>query len=286
MRLSLSDDQALLLETTRRLLDDHNPMTRVRELVDDPLGYDPAVWAKGADLGWFSMLIPEQFGGGSISGDGLIDLAIVAEALGAGLYGGPFLPTNVVAAAIAEMGTREQCDRYLPGIAAGERTATWAVAEVDRDWSAKPDTLRAVARGNDLVLNGSKTWVAHAASADVLLVVAAADDGPVYLLVEREAPGVTVEPLKALDLTNRFAEVRFEDVAVSSDAVLDPHKDNVNTDRILQVALCLVCADSNGVTDRGLDITVQYSKDRIAFGRPIGSYQALKHRMANYRVQL
>jgi alkylation response protein AidB-like acyl-CoA dehydrogenase len=287
LQLSLSDDQSLLVDTCRRLLEDHNPVTRVRELIDDPVGFDRSLWARGAELGWFSMLVPEEYGGGSVSGQGLVDLSLVAEELGRGLYPGPFLSTNVVAAAITELGTDEQKARYLPGIAAGDIIATWALAEPDRDWSATPSSLTATRSSRGFLLNGLKTTVQHGGSADLILVTASTPEGPAHFLVEPAATGVSVDPLVALDLTSRFSELRFDGVELDGGALLGRVGDAAASAELLQqIALCLQCADSNGVTDRGFAMTVQYSKDRVAFGRPIGSYQALKHRMAWYRVQL
>ena len=287
MEIGLSEDQQLFRETTRQALAQHSPLTRVRGLIEDPEGLDRAMWRRGADLGWYSMMVPEQYGGGSVSGAGLVDLAIVAEELGRMVHPGPFHPTNVVAFGLAEFGTPAQREEFLPKIAAGELIASWGFAEPDAEWSAAAVSLTAKRVGKGYLLDGVKTCVQDALVADQLLVTARAPEGLTQFLVPRETPGVTVEPLETLDLARRLADVRFSGVAVSDELrVGEAGGAAAAVERQLQVALVLQCADSSGAADQGLAITVQYAKDRVAFGRPIGSYQGLKHRMADHRMRL
>ncbi len=287
MEVGLSQDQQLFRETCQKALADLCPLTRVRELIDDPVGFDRSTWAQGGELGWYAMLVPEAYGGGTVSGEGLVDLTIVAEELGRMIHPGPFLATNIVAFALAEFGSPEQAERYLGSIATGETVASWAFAEHDRDWSAGSISLTATASGDGFVLDGTKAYVHDAQSADVLLVTATGPAGLTQFLVPTDTAGVTVEPLACLDLARRLADVRFSSVEVGPDAVVgSPGTAAAAVERQLQVAMVLVCAETNGATDRGLGITVQYAKDRVAFGRPIGSYQALKHRMADHRMWL
>src|SRR4051812_19403134 len=159
MEIDLSEDQQLFRDTCRKALEARSPMTRVRELIDSPEGFDRAVWDQGGELGWYAMLVPEQYGGGSVSGDGLIDLTIVAEELGRMVHPGPFQATNIVALALAESGTPEQREQYLPQLASGELIGTWAFAEPDRDWSADAVTLTATPKGDGFVLDGVKAYV-------------------------------------------------------------------------------------------------------------------------------
>ena len=286
MEIGLSEDQQLFRETCRRALEERSPLARVRELIDDPVGFDRKVWSQGGELGWYAMLVPEQYGGGSVSGEGLVDATIVAEELGRMVHPGPFHATNVVAFALAEFGTPAQREQYLPGLASGELIGTWAFAEPDRDWTA-PAALTATPSGRGFVLDGVKTYVQDAHVADLLLVTASTADGLAQLIVPNGTPGVSVEPLEGLDLARRLSTVRFTAVEVPAGAVVgSPGQAAGAVERQLQVAVVLQCADTNGATDVGLAMTVQYSKDRVAFGRPIGSYQALKHRMADHRMWL
>ena len=287
MEIQLSEDQQLFRETCRRALEARTPLSRVRELIDDPVGYDPAVWAQGGELGWYAMLVPEQYGGGSMSGEGLVDATIVAEELGRMIHPGPFHATNVVASALAEAGTPDQREQYLPSIASGGLIGTWAFAEPDRDWTAASVALTAKPSGKGFVLDGIKAYVHDAQAAGLLLVTAVAAQGLTQFVVAKDTPGVTVEPLESLDVARRLANVRFDGVEVGADAVVGaPGDAAAAVERQLQVALVLQCAETNGATDVGFAMTVQYSKDRVAFGRPIGSYQALKHRMADHRMWL
>jgi alkylation response protein AidB-like acyl-CoA dehydrogenase len=287
MDIDLSEDQLLFKETCRRALEQRSPISRVRELIDDPVGFDPGVWAQGGELGWYAMLVPEKCGGGSVSGEGLVDLTIVAEELGRMVHPGPFQATNIVAFALAEFGSSDQRERYLPDIASGESIATWAFAEPDREWSGAATALTATPAGAGFVLDGIKSYVHDAQAADLLLVTALAPDGLTQLVLAKDTPGITIEPLQCLDVARRMADVRFSSVEVPAEAVVGvPGHAGEAVERQLQVALTLQCAELAGVTDQGLAMTVQYAKDRVAFGRPIGSYQALKHRMADHRMWL
>jgi alkylation response protein AidB-like acyl-CoA dehydrogenase len=287
MEIGLSDDQQLFRETTRQALEKHSPITRVRDLIGDPGGFDREMWRRGAELGWYAMLIPEQYGGGSVSGAGLVDLTIVAEELGRMVHPGPFHAANVVAFALAESGSPAQREEFLPKIAAGELIASWAFAELDKDWSASGVALTAAPSGKGFVLDGVKSFVQDPLSADLFLVTALAPEGLTQFLVPRSSSGVNIEPLEVLDVARRIGNVRFAGVQVEKEALVgELGRASAAIERQLQVALVLQCADSNGATDQGFAMTVQYSKDRVAFGRPIGSYQALKHRMADHRMRL
>ncbi len=281
MEIALSDDQQLFRDTTRRALQERCPVSRVRELIEDPVGFDRDVWQQGGELGWFAMLVPEAHGGGSVSGSGLIDATIVAEEMGAMVHPGPFQATNIVAAAINNAGSEGQRAEHLPAIAAGLEIATWARCDVaNAELSATPSA-------SGFVLGGAKTLVHDGQNADVLLVTALAPAGATQFLVRADHPGVIIEPLETLDLARRFATVRFDGVEIGADAVLGrPGGADDDVEQQLQVALVLQCAETNGATAHGLAMTVEYAKERVAFGRPIGSYQALKHRMADHRMWL
>lgn len=287
MELSLSGDQQLFRDTCRRALEQYAPMSRVRELIDDPVGFDRSAWSKGGELGWYATLVPEEHGGGSVSGDGLVDLCIVAEELGHYLHPGPFLATNIVAFALAESGSKELCEEHLPGLVSGETIGTWAFAEGDQRWSATSVQLTARPADGGYVLDGVKSFVHDAQAADIFLVTARSAEGLCQMVVPAAAPGVTVHPLDSLDLARRMGEVTFSGVEVPAAAVVGNQVDaHAAIERQLQVAMVVHCAESNGVTDAGFAMTLQYTKDRVAFGRPIGSYQALKHRMADHRMWL
>jgi alkylation response protein AidB-like acyl-CoA dehydrogenase len=285
--LELSEDQELLRATTRRFLESQCPLPVVRSLEQEPAGYDAAYWGQGAELGWTSMLVPEADGGGSLSGEGLLDLVIVAEELGRLVSPGPLVPTNVVADAVARRGTPAQRQAVLPGIVAGEVVAAWARVEPGVGIDAAAVTCRADRRDEGWVLRGRKLPVEAAAQAGHLLVTAMADDGLTQFLVPADTPGVDVTPMRSLDLTRRFAAVDLADVALGDEAVVGEVGGAAgDVERQLHVAAVLACAESAGATDRVLEFTLEYLDDRYSFGRPLSSYQALKHRCADMKMWL
>jgi alkylation response protein AidB-like acyl-CoA dehydrogenase len=285
--LDLSPDQELFRETTSKFLSASWPTTTVRQWIDDPVGFDRDAWAQGAELGWTSLLVPEAFGGGSISGEGVCDLAIVAEELGHALFAGPVLPTNLVAFALARSGSEELAARHLPAFADGSEIAAWAASEDDDRWLAEGGAVTATPSGDGFLLSGVKTPVQDAHVADQILVSTRDTEGVTQFLVPRTAPGVSVEVLESLDLTRRFCRVRLDAVEVPRSAVVGTvQRGDAQLELQFSLALALQCAETVGATDALFDITLQYAKDRKAFGRPIGSYQALKHRLADMLLWL
>jgi alkylation response protein AidB-like acyl-CoA dehydrogenase len=285
--LDLSDGQNLFLETTRKFLTTNWPVQAVRRLVDDPVGLDRAVWEKGAGLGWTAMLVPEDRGGGSISGHGVADLAIVAEELGRFLFVGPVLPCNVVAFALARWGTDEQAEAHLPGLVSGSEIGVWAGAEGNDRWGAEDVTMEAVPSGDGFRLSGVRSPVQDAHVADRLLVSARTPGGVTQFLAPSDAPGVSITQLARLDLARRFSRVQFDPVELPASAVVgevDRATDAIDSQ--LALALALQCAETVGATDRAFEMTLAYVKDRKSFGRPIGSYQVLKHRLADMLLWL
>ena len=287
MEVDLTDDQEFFRSTTRKFLEAECPLATVRALEDDADGFSPTYWKRGAELGWTSMLVPEEQGGGSLTGEGLLDLVLVAEEMGRLVSPGPLLPTSVVADAIASAGSAEQRDAVLPGIVAGEVIAAWAFAEPRARWRAEGVALTATRAGDGYVLAGRKTPVEAAAQAHQLLVTARTDEGLTQFLVPADAPGVTITPLKSLDLVKRFATVDFDDAAVPASAVVGTvGAAEGDVERQLQVAIALQCAETCGALERVLEFTLEYLNDRYSFGRPLSSYQALKHRIADLKTWL
>jgi alkylation response protein AidB-like acyl-CoA dehydrogenase len=277
VELELSEDQAFFQQTTRKFLAAECPIATVRSLESSPDGYAADYWIRGAELGWTSMLVPEADGGGSLSEHGLLDLVLVAEEMGRLVSPGPLVPVNVVAAALARSGTAEQKAAVLPGLLDGSSVAAWC--------GPRPVTATATADG--LVLDGTSAPVEAGAQAAHLLVVADRGDGLTQVLVPAGAPGLTVTPLGGLDLVRRFAEVRLDAVSVPASAVLGAiggAADDV--EHQLQVAVTLQCAETVGATDRMFERTLEYLGDRYSFGRPLSSYQALKHRVADDKMWL
>ena len=191
------------------------PITSTRALEHDERGFDPAVWRRAAELGWTSLLAPASLGGGSLSDNPVVDLAIVAEEMGRMVAPGPLLPVNVVVDALARSGPPALVDAVVPGLMSGATTAAWALAEAADVWGVEGLGDAVLAEdGADLLLSGRKRFVEAAAGADVVLVSALAPTGPTQVLVAADAPGLTVVPGRSVDLVRRFADLRFESVRV------------------------------------------------------------------------
>jgi alkylation response protein AidB-like acyl-CoA dehydrogenase len=286
VNLELTADQAFFRETTQRFLETETPISVVRQLHDLDRGFDLGWWRQAAELGWTSLLVDERAGGGSLSGRPVADAAIVAEELGRALGPGPFLPVNVVATALSSSGGAGHAT-ILTSLVNGDAIATWALGEPASRWEAAGISTTAEIHGDDIVVTGTKRYVEAAPTADQLLVVARTGAGLTQVLVPAGARGVTVRRSNSLDLGRRFGEVRLEGVRLPLDAVVGEvggAADDI--ERQLEVALVLQCAETVGSLDRVFAFTLAYMGDRYAFGRPISSYQALKHRVADLLLQL
>ncbi|BCK55083.1 acyl-CoA dehydrogenase family protein [Nocardia wallacei] len=281
-------DQRFFQSTTRDFLADTMPVSTVRALGEAGTGFDRQWWRRGAELGWTAMLAPENLGGGTISGRPMTELALIATELGRACAPGPFVTTNAVLAGLASAaGTHS---RVVTAVLAGAEVATWAIYEPGRGFPPltidAPGT-RAVPDGSGYRLAGVKDRVESADQADLFLVTARGPEGPVQVLVHADAPGVTVTPGWTLDLVRRTARVSFDDVAVDADAVVHTGDDAAAAVRAQALtAATLTAAEMVGATERALEATLGWLSDRYTFGRPLASYQALKHRMADNKTWL
>lgn len=284
MLLQLSSDQEFFRETTARFLTELVPVAEIRRLRDDPAGFAPDYWRRGAELGWTSLLVGEDHGGGSISGEGLVDLTVVAHEFGRHAAPGPLVATNVVAAALSATGT--QAD-LVAALLDGSAVATWAVAEGPPHDALGSIGLDIRVDGDDVVVSGVKRPVESAAQASHVLVTGRTGDGLTQVLVPLDAAGVSVAPMKTVDLTRRFSVVTFDGVRLPADAVLGQvGKADGDVERQLLHALVILNAESVGAMQRAFDLTVEWAFDRYSFGRPLASYQALKHRFADMKSWL
>ncbi|HUZ09620.1 MAG TPA: acyl-CoA dehydrogenase family protein [Acidimicrobiales bacterium] len=284
MRFDLTEEQAFFSETTRKFIQSRGALTATRDRWERPEGFDLPYWREAAELGWAAAFVPEDLGGGSVSGRPVQDAAIVAEEMGRMVAPGPFLAVNVVAAAIAEQGTAAQRAEWLPGIVSGEMVGSWAVEEDGATWSGTLPTVSATAeveRG-ELVLNGAKAYVEAAGQADLFLVTARTGGALSQLLLPADTPGLTVTPGRSIDLSRRFGRLHLDGVRLPASAVLGtPGEGTGAVERQLQIALALQCAETVGAAQQAFEVTIDYARDRFAFGRPIASFQALKHRIAD-----
>jgi len=284
--LDLTSDQELLRETAARFIQSACPLSVVRELSAQHGPTSPDYRRQAGELGWFAMLVPDELGGGNVSGNGVLDAAIVGEERGRFLQPGGFVPVNAVARGLALEGSTDQQAKVLPALASGEATATWAVAGGHDGW--RPDGgARAEARGAGFVLTGSKTLVQDGDSCDWALVTAGSDAGPSQFLVPAGTPGVTVRRLDGLDLTRSFSEMAFDDVELPASALVGRFGGAAGAvEEQLRVAVALTVAECVGAMSHDFELALEYAKARTAFGRPIGSFQAVKHLLADTSLLL
>ena len=287
MRIDLSEEQALFHETVRRFVETETPVSRVREIGENPDGFDHDWWRQAAELGWTSLLVPEDLGGGSISGDGVADLAIVAEEVGRGVAPGPLLPVNVVAASVARSGSTDQQTEILPGLLDGRLIGAWCYHEPSGGWWPEDVGLEAELVDGGFRLEGTKQAVEGAVQAHYLLVTARVDGALTQFLVPADSEGIRIVPQQSLDLVRRFGEVHFDGVDVGPDCLLGQVGGAIDDVRYqFHIALLLQAAEMAGASGRVFEFTLEYSFDRFSFGRPLASYQALKHRFADMKLWL
>jgi alkylation response protein AidB-like acyl-CoA dehydrogenase len=282
MLLNLSEDQQFFRETTDRFLTEQVPPDTLRQLRHDPIGFDPSYWRRGAELGWTSLLVSEQHGGGTISDSGLADAALVAYEFGRHAAPGPLAVVNIVAATLSEL---DAAPDVLAGLLSGERIATWCAPPFgSRAWQPTVELRR---DGDDLVLRGEARVVESAGQAAHLLVTCNDDNGITQVLVATDTPGVSVSPMQTVDLTRRFDVVSFADVRVPAAAVVGTAGDGrAQVHRQFELLIVLLNAESVGAMQSAFDMTVEWAFDRYSFGRPLASYQALKHRFADMYMWL
>ncbi|MGZ4703966.1 MAG: acyl-CoA dehydrogenase family protein [Acidimicrobiales bacterium] len=286
MLLQLSPDQEFFRDTTARFLTEHVPVGELRSLRHDPVGFGDDYWARGADLGWTSLLVGEEHGGGSISGDGLVDLTLIADEFGRHAAPGPLTATNVVAATLSEVGGEARSE-LIAGLVSGTSIATWCFAEPRPNDRLGTVSLEVRVDGDEVVLDGVKRPVESAGRADLLLVTGRTGSGMTQVLVPRDTPGVTIAPMQTVDLTRRFSVVTFEEVRVPATAVVgEVGQGDAQVERQLQLAVVLVNAEAVGAMQAAFDMTLEWAFDRYSFGRPLSSYQALKHRFADMKTWL
>jgi len=214
MDFDLTADQRLFRSTTREFLEKEMPLTRVRELAEAGVGFEPDWWRRGSELGWNSMTVAPEAGGDSISGEGLADTCIVAEEMGRLISPGPLLGVNVVAAALSEAANADEHAEVIAALMAGEAVASWAVYEPKRGFTPLAPRVRAERDGSRYVLTGVKDRVDGGDQADWFLVTAAGPDGLAQFLVPAGAPGVTVTAESSLDLVRHYARVELDGVVV------------------------------------------------------------------------
>ncbi|MFJ9907986.1 acyl-CoA dehydrogenase family protein [Streptomyces sp. NPDC101152] len=283
MDFAFSEEQEELGRTVRAFLADTSPETEVRRLMETPEGFDRALWRRmGTELGLQGLAVPEEYGG---AGCGPVEVGVVMEETGRALLCAPFLSSAVLATTVLlRCADEEARKRLLPGLASGELVATLALTEDSARWDAAGVALTARESAGSWLLTGHKTFVLDGAAADVVLTVARTADGIGVFLVDGDAPGLTRAPLPTMDPTRRQARLDYREVPATR---LRTHGDGWDlVAQVLDRAAVALAAEQVGVASRALDMAVEYAKMRHQFGRPIGSFQAVKHLLADVLLEV
>jgi alkylation response protein AidB-like acyl-CoA dehydrogenase len=291
MDIGFSEEQELLRDTARKFLDSECPTQFVRRMMDTDDAVTDEFWRQLAENGWLGITYPEDAGGSRL---GLVDLVVLMEEIGRAVMPGPYPATVLLGgAAIATAGSPAQRREWLPRIAAGEVKATLAVTEPNARWDAAGITATAREARGGFTLSGGKMFVPDAHLADVLVVAARSrdgstmEDGVSLFLVPKDAAGLAIRRLPSVDETRKLCEVKLDNVAVPGSALLgELHQGWAPLQQVIDRAAVALSAEMCGAAQRVLDMTVDYAKLRIAFGKPIGTYQGVKHKCADMLVEI
>ncbi len=283
MNFAFTDEQDELRKTVRAFLDAKSPESAVREQMETEAGYDETVWRQMAEqMGLQGLSIPEEFGG---SGYTFIELGIVLEEMGRSLLCAPFFSTVVLAAnTLLHSGDDAAKKDFLPGIASGETIATVAFTEPSGKWDESGIEMEATASGDGWTVSGTKMFVLDGHTAGLIVVAARTPQGVSLFAVEGDAAGLTRTALSTMDQTRKQARLEFDGTPARL----------VGTDgegwNVLSTVLDLVAvglaAEQVGGAQKVLDMAVEYAKVRVQFGRPIGSFQAIKHKCADMLLEV
>ncbi len=290
MNFSFTEEQEMLRVLARDFLAKECPKAKVREMDKDERGFDPQVWHRMAELGWMGLTFPEEYGG---MGASFMELVVLMEEMGRNILPGPFFPTIALCALpLLEYGSSEQKTKFLPQIAKGDVIWTFALTESSGRYKASEVKLRAVSEGTNYVLQGCKLFVTDAHVADYILVVGRTregkrvEDGITLFIVDAREPNVKMEVIPTIGGDRQF-KVSFDSVAVPKDNILGKIGNGWDiVDFILQRAAVLKCAEMSGACQAVLDMTSSYAKERIQFDRPIGSFQAIQHKLADMLIDV
>ncbi len=283
MNFAFSEEQEELRRSVRRFLEDKSPTTEVRRLMETTEGFDPAVWEQMANqLGLQALAIPEEYGG---VGFGYVELIVVFEEMGAALLCAPYFSTIALGAnALLSSGDEAAKKDLLPGIASGETIATLALTEDSGRWDTDGITLAATRSGDEWNLDGHKMFVIDGHTANLVLVAGRTENGVSLFAVDGGAAGMTPTPLATMDQTRKQARIEF----ASTPARLVGEEGSAAPvlSRTLDLAAVALAAEQVGGAQHCLDTAVEYAKTRIQFGRPIGSFQAIKHKCADMLLEV
>ncbi|MFZ8998301.1 MAG: acyl-CoA dehydrogenase family protein [Ilumatobacteraceae bacterium] len=283
MNFAFTDEQEELRSTIRSFMEAKSPETAVRAQMETEAGFDRAVWGQMAEqMGLQGLAIPEEFGG---SGFGFVELGIVLEEMGRALLCAPFFSTVVLAAnTLVHSGDEAAKAAHLPGIASGATIATLAFTEPSGKWDEAGITMPATKSGDGYTLTGTKSFVLDGHTADLLIVAARTGAGVSLFAVDGGASGLTRTALSTMDQTRKQAKIDFADTPATLIGAEGKGWDVLST--VLDLAAIALAAEQVGGAQFVLEMAVQYAKDRVQFGRPIGSFQAIKHKCADMLLEV
>ncbi len=283
VNFAFSEEQEELRRFVRQFLEDKSPESAVREQMDTEKGYDDAVWGQMAEqLGLQGLIIPEEYGG---SGFGYVELIVVLEEMGRALLCAPFFSSVVLAAnTLMHSGDEEAKAALLPGIASGETVAALAFTEENGRWDESGVTVEAAAGADGWRISGAKMFVIDGHTADVVIVAARTAGGVSLFWCPGGAEGLTRTALSTMDQTRKQARLDF--AATPATLIGAEGGGWAVLERVLDLAAVALAAEQVGGAQMCLDMSVQYAKDRVQFGRPIGSFQAIKHKCADMLLEV
>ncbi len=290
MDLDFSEEQLMLREATRDFLVKKFPKKTIREFEESETGHSPEIWKEMAELGWTGLVLPEKYGGAGMS---FLDLAVLLEEMGRACLPGPFFSTVVLGALpVLDFGSEEQKQQYLPRIAGGEMIFTLALTEENARYDAEGVRVEAVADNDEYVINGVKLFVPDAHIADYMICVVRTgtgsnpEEGITMFIVDMKSPGIKCTLLKTI-ANDKLCEVALDNVRVSKQNILgEPDRAWSQVERIIERAAAAKCCDMVGSMQQVFEMTLAYAKDRVAFGQPIGSFQAVQHHCANMAIDV
>ncbi len=283
MNFAFSEEQEELRRAVRRFLEDKSPETEVRRLMETTEGYDPAVWKQMAEqLGLQGIAIPEEYGG---SGFSFVELVVIFEEMGRALLCAPYFSTVALAANLLLVSGDDGAKKdYLPGLASGATIGTVALAESSGRWDEGGITVSASGAGSSWTLSGEKLYVLDGHTADLVLVAARSDAGVSLFAVDKGADGFTSEALSTMDQTRKQARLTFSGTPARLIGVDGGGWPVLS--KALDLAAVALAAEQVGGAQKVLEMSVEYAKDRVQFGRPIGSFQAIKHKCADMLLEV
>ena len=282
MNFAFTEEQEQLRQFVRSFLEDKSSEATVRELMDTEKGYDDAVWKQMAEqLGLQSLVIPEAHGG---QGYSFVELGVVLEEMGRSLLCAPYLSGVLASQAIIHSGDDAAMSAHLPGIASGETIAALAFTEESGKWDEAGIAMEATADGDGYTLSGVKSFVIDGHTADLIVVAGRTASGVSLFAVNGDASGLTREALATMDQTRKQAKLTFDSTPATLIGNEGAGWDTMTT--VLDLGAIALAAEQVGGAQFVLDMAVQYAKDRVQFGRPIGSFQAIKHKCADMLLEV